>query len=332
MAEKKDNKLQIHFFERIKEIIPPSLSLVNEVADLLEVSSDSAYRRLRGETPLTIDELSVLCTHFKIGFDLFSEQTGAVSFNFEQMHGTEGFKNYLLDIYNTLVYLGKAENAEVYYAAIDIPLFHHFNYPDLAAFKIYYWLKNILNVPYFENNKYSSQIVPDDLKILAKQIYDAYCKVPGTEIWTKATINSSIAQIEYFWDSGLIQTKEVALQLCSQLEEELKTIQLQAEKGSKDISNSNVDFKLYLSDIEIGNNCILTRKGDSKTVYLSFHSFNKLATVNSKFCEDTFKWLNNLIRKSTLISGVSEKQRYIFFKYVFDRISKLKQRIETPVE
>lgn len=330
MADKKVESLQNRFFERIKDIIHPSVSLVNEISEVLEISSDSAYRRLRDETPLTIDEISTLCNHFKIGFDIFSGDAGSVSFSFNQMHDIDGYKKYLTDIHDTLANLAKSDNAELYYAAVDVPIFHHFNYPELSAFKTYYWLHDILNNPIFEGQKFSKSLINNDLIAYEKEIYKHYCQVPSIEIWTPATLNSSVAQIEFYFDSGLFENNEIAMVLCNQLEEEIKTIQKQAELGSKNIDQVNPDnFKLYFCEIEIGNNCILTKKADTKTVYLSFHTFNKLTTLNTKFCDDTFKWLNNIIRKSTLISGVSEKQRYIFFKKVFEKIAKLKAKLES---
>ncbi len=330
MPEKKTESLQARFFDRIKDIIHPSVSLVNEIAEILEISNDSAYRRLRCETPLTIDEISTLCNHFKIGFDIFSGESGSVTFNFNQMHDVEGYKKYLADIHDTLANLAKTDNAELYYAAVDVPIFHHFNYPDLSAFKTFYWLHDILNEPTFEGLKFSKSHINTELIDYEKEIYKNYCKVPSIEIWTPATVNSSIAQIEFYFDSGLFENKETALLVCSQLEEQIKTIQKQAELGSKNIENVNAEnFKLYFCEIEIGNNCILTKQADSKIVYLSFHTFNKLTTLNTKFSDDTFKWLNNIIRKSTLISGVSEKQRYMFFKQIFEKIAKLKSKLES---
>ena len=41
--------LQSRFFQELKSIIPPYSSLVDEIAELLQVSMDSAYRRIRGE-------------------------------------------------------------------------------------------------------------------------------------------------------------------------------------------------------------------------------------------------------------------------------------------
>ena len=57
------------FFQHIKSNLAAHLSLVDEVADLLNISNDSAYRRIRGEKPLTFEEMSKLCVHYKISLD-----------------------------------------------------------------------------------------------------------------------------------------------------------------------------------------------------------------------------------------------------------------------
>jgi hypothetical protein len=53
-----------------------------------------------------------------------------------------------------------------------------------------------------------------------------------------------------------------------------------------------------------------------------------MVTLNESFCADIEYWLQNLIRKSVLISGVSEKQRYRFFKMKYDKVRKLREKIE----
>jgi len=87
------------------------------------------------------------------------------------------------------------------------------------------------------------------------------------------------------------------------------------------------NYKLYNSDVTIGNNCILVNMGEVKATYLSHHTFNAMITTNNSFCNETDSWLKNLIKKSTLISGVSEKQRYQFFKKISQNIEKLRAKI-----
>jgi len=329
-----NNSLQIQFLNKIKDIIPATHSLVDELADLLEISNDSVYRRMRGETALTLEELSKISSHYKISFDMFSDQaTETVTFSYNSLTAGGGFKQYLLSILNDMIKINRAENKQIIYAAIDVPIFHHFNYPELAAFKMFYWMKAVINEPLFEGKKFDTSIIDKELTEIGKQIYLNYSTIPSIEIWTAETINSLLKQIEFYWESGLFQSKTDALTVCSQVESEIKLIQKQAETGNKAISEKNGEeqentFTLYHSEIEIGNNCILVTKGDIRNVYLSFHTFNKIVTGNPRFSGETQLWLNNLMRKSILISGVSEKQRYQFFKRMMDKISALYKKIE----
>ena len=83
MEIKQDVSLQLKLINRIQEVIPVNYSLVDELGDLLEMSSDSAYRRLRGETVFTIDEIATICNHFKISFDsLINSDIGSVAFKY----------------------------------------------------------------------------------------------------------------------------------------------------------------------------------------------------------------------------------------------------------
>ncbi|MEM9721777.1 MAG: hypothetical protein AAGA10_21095, partial [Bacteroidota bacterium] len=63
--------LQKRIFKQIREQLPEHLALVDEVSDLLGISSDSAYRRIRGEKQLLLEELYKLCVNFKLSVDSF---------------------------------------------------------------------------------------------------------------------------------------------------------------------------------------------------------------------------------------------------------------------
>jgi len=63
--------IQVKFFQYIKSLLPPHLSLVDEVAGLLSISNDSAYRRIRGENPITLDEMQSLAAKYQISIDQF---------------------------------------------------------------------------------------------------------------------------------------------------------------------------------------------------------------------------------------------------------------------
>jgi len=60
------------FIEHLKKVAPKNMSLVDEIAEILGLSNDSAYRRLRGETALSLDETMLLCKKFRISLDMLT--------------------------------------------------------------------------------------------------------------------------------------------------------------------------------------------------------------------------------------------------------------------
>lgn len=336
MAKKETESAQIILMQRLKQALPQNMSLVDVLSDLLKVSTDSAYRRIRGETALSIEEISLLCKHFKLSFDAFinSNDSGMVTFSYKQMNSDiSSYKNYLQNICDDLTKIAAFPEKQIIYAAEDIPLFHHFAFPNLTAFKIFYWNKSILNVTDFENKKYNLSLIDPELIEIAKKIIELYSIIPSIEIWSDDTVNSTIKQIEFYWDAGIFESKSEALLICNEVELMLNRIKKQAQENVKfdknDKPSSNSDnYTLYHSDVMIGNNCILIQMGDIKSAYLSYHTFNAMSTTNGFFTNETDEWLKNLIRKSNLISGVAEKQRYRYFKHIDDALNKLRARIE----
>ncbi len=58
----------------------------------------------------------------------------------------------------------------------------------------------------------------------------------------------------------------------------------------------------------------------NKSVFLIHSVINFMITRDVIFCENTYESIQNLIKKSTLISEVSERERSRFFKYMRNRI------------
>ncbi len=330
-----NSSLQFHFLNKIKDLLPQSTSLVHELADLLEVSTDSAYRRIRSETPLTFDEIIKICRHYKVSFDPYSYGAqGSVTFNYNvEIKGEKALIDYLNKMLQGMELLEMVENKQVIYAAEDIPIFHHIKYPEIGSFKYFYWLKSVMNVDFFEDKKYHPDLISDELTNLGKEILDKYASIPSIEIWTEGSMNSIIKQIKYYWDSGFFNEKADVELICGKLKEEIEDIKNQAKHSSKFADKKQIiehqdNYKLYVSDIEIGNNYIFVNVGDIKTVYLRHHTFNSMFTTNPAFCDQTENWLNGLMQKSNLISGVSEKQRNQFFNVLLRKIDELSAYIE----
>ena len=334
MNSQKAKEKQAQFLKKIEDVLPKNTSLVNELSEVLELSTDSAYRRMRLETFLSIEEILTLCEHFNISFDAFeSTDAGVVNFNYTHMAPKrESFMEYLEKLVTELQIINKSKEKQIIYACEDIPIFHHYEHPVLASFKMFYWMHSIMSIPELEHIKFDSNYRSEEFEILGNKIAESYKNIPSIEIWTETTIQSTIKQIEYFLDSGKFKSTNDALAVCNALRDEILVIQKQAEKGSKFLDNENSDksdhYQLYFSEVEITNNCVYVNIGSLKSVYLGHFTFSTMSTFSESYCKETFYWLNNIIKKSILISGVSEKQRYQVFNKYFKTIDALKTKIE----
>ncbi|MBK7819199.1 MAG: hypothetical protein IPJ60_17925 [Sphingobacteriaceae bacterium] len=56
----KTKTVQDIFIQKLKETLPPSIGIAEEIAELLGISIDSAYRRIRGETDISINEIQTI--------------------------------------------------------------------------------------------------------------------------------------------------------------------------------------------------------------------------------------------------------------------------------
>ena len=334
MAENSSkNPIQIKFFEKLKQSVPSNMSLVNDIADLLEISTDGAYRRMRGESILSMDEMIKLCRHYKVSPDLLASDDSAASFQFQKMIRDEkGFEEYLKNILNDLKKINASNPKQIIYAAGDMPLFVQFLSPEYSAFKMFFWQKAVLSLSSMEGKKFSASEIKPEMIEMCKKILDTYIQIPSTEIWHQDTIASNLNLIEFSWESGMFASKEDALLICKKLLEMLSLVEKQAEKSSKfreegRWAENEGNFTMYQSEFVLMNNHIFVTAGNAKSLYLTHNTFNSISTTNSVFCSETEEWLKNLIRKSTQISGVGEKHRHKFFRISQEKMANLSSRI-----
>lgn len=330
--DKKPALVQEQFLARVKSALPANVSFVDEIADLLKMSTDSAYRRLRCETLFNIEEITLICKHFKVSFDPeIQHMSNKVTFDYLKLDDKkENFKLWLYFLSTDIKKIGNSINNQILYGADDVPVWHHFFNNDLIAFKLFYWLKSILNSPEFAEVNYDPALIDQEMISSAKEMLQNYNQINSVEIWTEDTINSNLKQVEYFFESGFFNSKQDALHLCDLYLEELNLVQKKAAKSSKLIEtgeSGKENFKLYKSEVMIGNNSILANIGSTKIAYVSNNTFNMMSTTSADFVHENELWLNNLLRKSTLISGVAEKQRNQFFRVLRDKVESLRQKI-----
>ncbi|MDX1903933.1 MAG: helix-turn-helix domain-containing protein [Thermonemataceae bacterium] len=312
---------QIYFLQYIKKILAPNVSLVDELAEILAMSNDSIYRRLRGETALSLEETFKIAAHYHISIDsLFkiSSSEKFTYFSYKPIHTEQDLLKYLQMIEEDISIIAQ-HKGQMIYAATDLPIFYNFAYPELAAFKLYAW-KRYAQVNNQKPDLFTFDKLDADWWKLCQNIYKLYQNISSVEIWTNQTIDSTIQQINYYNDLALFENPTDAKKLVEQL------IILIEHIKQKTFLNHQ-PFSLYQSEVTLDNNCIMTEIQGQKKVYLRHQNLNVLVTKDDIFCEDTSAGLNTIIGKSVLLSGSSERIRHLFFQDILKKCETLHKKI-----
>lgn len=327
--------VQQFFFKHIKMNLPAHLSLVDEVAALLDISNDSAYRRIRGDKPISLEEIQKLCVHYKLSLDqILNLQSDA--FIFTGKLGNEinfHFQNWLEEVLKQYLIISSFEKKHIYFLLKDLPFNLYFQIPELAAFKCFVWmrcfsgyrienaLKFSFNYPGFEEHY-----------AIGTKIVNAYNTIPTTEIWNTEGINTTIRQIEYYYQAGGILSKEQANILFDKVEQLVNHIEKEADLGfrfkiGEQPNSHSAEYRLFNNELILGDNSLLAEMGDIRVTFLNYGFMHFVGTRDRAFNTAMFNNLNNLMQKSTLISARDERERIKFFNLLREEIQLRKVRL-----
>ena len=325
---------QVLFFQQIKALLPLNLSLVDEIAQVLEISTDSAYRRIRGEKSLSFEEIRKLSTSFKISIDQFLQlQTNGFIFTGKLGYSPDDFvEQYLSNMKLQFEFMLSFDHLHVYFLPNDIPPFAYLQFPKLAAFSFFYYQKSLLHFDEMKDRKFSVQDI-DDIQInLGKKVQACFNRIPTTEIWSIDTINSILRHIAFYRDTNVFKAKEDIDCLYEDLEALINHIEKQAELGLKFNydelpDKKSASFRMFHNDLISGDNSALAEIGNNKIAYINHNLINFMFTRDENFANHTRDTFQNAIQKSTQISLVGEKARANFFDRLRKKITAQRETI-----
>jgi hypothetical protein len=213
----------------------------------------------------------------------------------------------------------KQRNCKILFSAQDIPVYHFMPFRELTLFKLYTWNKGLYgNSQKFEN--FFESYYSEEIGNTFDAIYSNYKKIPSLELWTSKTIDPLIQLIDYYYQIGSFASKETPLLLYQQIEKMLDNLGNWAETGKKGENGSNVEFEMYLSEIDLDNSFVLIQSEQQQMCMLKLFTINSIITTNPSFCNETELWFNNLIKKSQCISRMSQKDHYKFFNSLNEKV------------
>ena len=176
---------QTQLLQQIHQLLPDKTSLIEVIAETLDISYDAAHRRTSLKSKLSLDEGIRLGQRFGLSLDSMFTTTDRHFLAVERTNSIDSVKSleqYFLNSYQSLsAFITSGTSSSVMYSAKDIPLFYTLKDNTLSRFKMYAWLKFLDQS--FHSKDFEDFTPSPSLKKAAAQLSSIYQPIKATEIW-----------------------------------------------------------------------------------------------------------------------------------------------------
>lgn len=306
----------------IRKQLAKQTSIIDEVAEVLNISYDAAHRRISQKSKFSIEEAVNLCTHYSISMDLlFAGQSKVVVEKTKEITSLEDMAVYFKDSADKLNTFLHDREAKMFYSAKDIPLFHTIGGTLLSKFKLYVWI-NLLtgsqSQESFENFAVNASLLEHSMRL--KEVYST---VEVNEIWNDTTINSTLQQVYYFFQSGLLSLHN-ALLLCNDLQDILHHAETRC-------CNTDTNYHLYYNELLILNNNVLFTAPQKDALFVPYTMLGYFITEDRATCRNAQEFFDHQIKNSKSLNKSGTRDRKIFFNKAHRKVELYIQQMKNEI-
>ena len=298
----------------IRKIFSKKSVMIDRLAEILNIEKGAVYRRIRQEVPFTFREIAIIARQLNISLDRIVgiENIKSTSFHLglPDFISPQEEDYYMFDAYiKHLDSITKIENSETASVANVFPHELLSEFPNLFLFYLCVW-----NYHYHEGKilPYSEiTVLPGIDKFMKNYMLGMKNFEKTNYVFDGRIFKLFIERVNYFNSIRLIEKKDI-LKIKEDLLSLMDYLERIALTGKYKETGNFVN--LYIADIDI-TTCY-TYMG-AKNVHFSMVRAFILSYLTSSN-EQTFlkmkKWIQSLIKISTLITLTNERQRVLFFE------------------
>ena len=301
----------------------PKHNIADTIANILGIAKSGAYRRITGETILTLKELILLLDTFSISFDSL---INPVATGFELPILSEPPRNmseYLKGIEQQLFIISKYQNTKLYFT--DFEFFYYMYVPELAAFKFYIWSRIVWRLEQKQTKPFNFAHYRYDKPLLDRieNIANLYGQIPSYEIWRGNLFDTTLQQIRHCLSAGLFENPQDALHLCGLLRGLINLLQKMLIEGQKPFNKTTekaADISVWYNEIFESNSTIIADLGTDKYVYMAFDTPNIMVSRHLRTFEHSLDYFKQMQSFGLSLTDTNERNRHLCFSRLTRKI------------
>jgi hypothetical protein len=290
--------------------IPSHIKPIDFLMEVLEISKESCYRRIRGEIAFSIEDLIKLSKVLRISFDEIFGKRGntRVIIDFPEDMFQRPANSFLKAVPEVDICKSNATDIEAIVATSRIPFSLLVHFDSLLRFAFYRWMH--LNCEDSLNFFYSDIKLPkevEDVRATIKKCCEKNVKI--SYIVDRNTFASFIDVVMYYYMRKLLSKKDLLL-----IKEDLFGIIDLFEKTAQTgcFSETTKAF-IYLSSTIIETSSSYFKYGDKVKSAIYLFAMEPIEINNEIICGFHKKWMDNAKKYSTMITLSNEILQAKFF-------------------
>lgn len=304
--------------------------LVEELAELWSTSQSHTYKKMRGQTPISLEEALAAARKYQFSLDdhVFG-QSDTVLVRYPTIgQPPKTPHRFLGELLHTMRAMLQAKpDLRIRYATNEIPVFYYLLFPELTAFKMYLWSRSVwksLDGSLSSKNWIAALLADTGFQALSAETFDTFASIPTDEYYPLNMLDNTLKQIDFLCAIGQI-SPEFAEVLRQQLLSLTNWMARTAAEGIKrDLAgNPGAAFELHHNEMLYTNNIVLVGTPGEGLLFSTLDNPNFLITEDVRMVACIEEWFDAMRTGATKISGNGERAREIYFQSLRGRIEQM---------
>lgn len=330
---KQGNSYQQLFLERLASRFSSRSELVQKVAKVLHVGRDAVYRRLRGDTALTADELMLLADVFELRMQIGGrqrERSPTLRYP-DGRHTMHDEFDHFIHLQLRLSEMKKLPGVHFDFASPELPMYYELSTPMLRSFKIFMFGITTWNLSSWKGLDFSPELISEPLHGIVEQIiYDHY-QLPARELWSIGILDVTLRQVNYLAQVGRFADRDHLFQIYEELStivdhlEDMVRTGKRFPMGTRPTAESP-DFRVYHNELCNTSNVVLVKSDTNSYLFTTLVTPNYVASADPALKNEVQQWFDNLVEHGNALHSEAGKYATQYFGYLRRQIKEQKQR------
>lgn len=291
----------------IKSHLTDNINIAHFLMELLNISRESAYRRIRNEILYSMKEVVIISSKLNFSLDKILEDTNKCSKLISgkpQSKEVSPADNYIEMMKSTIDIVKDNsidKNIRVFYVGNKIPNGLLINFKLLSKLRYIRWIHQTHNLPI--DSKFADIIIPPDVEKVHEEYLETIKFIKNiTCIFDENIIQAVINTIKFYYRRHLITNEELL-----EMKKELHSIINRIGETCRTSRNPhNAECIYFLSDLNIESNILFFEFEKAMSIHFLSSGIRPAISSNTLICEEQKTWINSLLKFSVLITNSNE--------------------------